>query len=98
MRCSYLEIYNEEIRDLLSKSTSSSSNDTKKLELKEDPNKGIFVKDLSYYIVKSISEIEKLMIQGTSNRKTGETAMNKDSSRSHSIFTIYIETAEDVEG
>lgn len=28
------------------------------------------------------------------NRKTGETAMNKDSSRSHSIFTIYIETAE----
>ena len=30
------------------------------------------------------------------NRKTGETAMNKDSSRSHSIFTIYIETAEPV--
>ena len=28
------------------------------------------------------------------NRKTGETAMNKDSSRSHSLFTIYIETAE----
>ena len=31
---------------------------------------------------------------GTNNRKTGETAMNKDSSRSHSIFSIYIETAE----
>lgn len=30
------------------------------------------------------------------NRKTGETAMNKDSSRSHSIFTIYIETAENM--
>lgn len=30
------------------------------------------------------------------NRKTGETAMNKDSSRSHSIFTIYIETAESI--
>jgi hypothetical protein len=45
--------------------------------------------------VKSISEIEKLMISGSNNRKTGETAMNKDSSRSHSIFTIYIETAED---
>jgi kinesin family protein 3/17 len=29
------------------------------------------------------------------NRKVGETAMNKESSRSHSIFTIYIETAED---
>jgi kinesin family protein 3/17 len=34
------------------------------------------------------------MDHGTSNRKTGETAMNKDSSRSHSIFTIYVETSE----
>jgi kinesin family protein 3/17 len=34
------------------------------------------------------------MESGTNNRKTGETAMNKDSSRSHSIFTIYVETAE----
>ncbi len=86
VRCSYLEIYNEDIRDLLSKNTDA------KLELKEDPNKGVFVKDLTCYIVKSISEIEKLMKQGTGNRKTGETAMNKDSSRSHSIFTVYIET------
>lgn len=34
------------------------------------------------------------MDNGTCNRKTGETAMNKESSRSHSIFTIYVETAE----
>jgi len=39
------------------------------------------------------------MDAGTLNRKTGETAMNKDSSRSHSIFTIYVETAEnDLQG
>jgi kinesin family protein 3/17 len=85
-----LEIYNEDIRDLLSKNVDA------KLELKEDPNKGVFVKDLTCFIVKSIGEIEKLMQQGSSNRKVGETAMNKDSSRSHSIFTIYIETSEDV--
>ncbi len=36
------------------------------------------------------------MNYGTSQRKVGETAMNKDSSRSHSIFTIYIETSEEV--
>lgn len=54
VRCSYLEIYNEEIRDLLGKVDS-------KLELKEDPQKGVFVKDLSTFMVKSISEIEKLM-------------------------------------
>ena len=52
---------------------------------------------LSMIIVKSIPEIETVMHTGTKNRKTGETAMNKDSSRSHSIFTIYIETAEEDE-
>ena len=88
IRCSYLEIYNESIRDLLSVHIDQ------QLQLKESPDKGVFVKDLTTCIVKSIPEIEKYMDHGTNNRKTGETAMNKDSSRSHSIFTIYIETAE----
>jgi hypothetical protein len=42
-----------------------------------------------------VGELEKLLFAGIKNRKVGETAMNKDSSRSHSIFTIYVETAED---
>lgn len=67
----------------------------KKLDVKEDKDKGIYVKGLTSVIVKSIPEIEKTMVAGTKNRKVGETAMNKDSSRSHSIFTIYIETAEE---
>lgn len=95
VRCSYLEIYNEEIIDLLTKQpTNGTVGDKGKLELKEDQNRGgVYVKDLTCCIVKSIPEIEKLMIFGSSQRKTGETAMNKDSSRSHSIFTIYIETS-----
>ena len=52
------------------------------------------MKDLNQCIVKTIPEIESYMEHGTNNRMTGETAMNKDSSRSHSIFTIYIETME----
>lgn len=48
VRCSYLEIYNEEVRDLLGKDVD------KRLDLKEDPNKGVFVKDLTCFIVKSI--------------------------------------------
>jgi len=88
IRCSYLEIYNETIRDLLSAKVDAC------LNLKESPDRGVFVKDLTTCIVKSIPEIEKYMDHGTNNRKTGETAMNKDSSRSHSIFTIYVETAE----
>jgi len=38
------------------------------------------------------------MLYGTGNRKVAETNMNKDSSRSHSIFTIYIETSQEYEG
>jgi kinesin family member 17 len=53
---------------------------------------------LTQGIVKNIDEIEKAMMFGTNNRKTASTAMNADSSRSHSIFTIYIETMEYVEG
>ncbi len=83
-----MEIYNESIRDLLSKNSDA------KLDLKENPDKGVYVKELATFIVKSISDIELYMDLGTKNRMTGETAMNKDSSRSHSIFTIYVETAE----
>ena len=88
LRCSYLEIYNEEIHDLLS------SDVKQRYELKEYPDKGVFVKDLTMNIVKSIADLEKCMIQGTKNRSTGETLMNKESSRSHSIFTIYLETSQ----
>ena len=88
VRGSYLEIYNEEVRDLLGK------DQNKRLDVKEDPGKGIFVKDLTCKICKSIPEIEDLMEIGNSNRMVGATAMNATSSRSHSIFTIYVETSE----
>ncbi|XP_051894933.1 kinesin-like protein KIF17 [Pristis pectinata] len=85
VRASYLEIYNEEIRDLLGKDTKQ------KLELKEHPEKGIYVKDLSMHTVHSVTECEKIMDIGWGNRAVGYTLMNKDSSRSHSIFTIHLE-------
>ena len=70
MRCSYLEIYNEDVRDLLGKDVE------KKLDLKEDAKKSVYVKDLNIITVKTVSDIEKLMTKGMSMRKTGETAMN----------------------
>lgn len=48
MRVSYLEIYNENIRDLLG------SDPKAKMELKEHPEKGVYVKDLSAFVVKGI--------------------------------------------
>lgn len=88
VRCSYIEIYNEEIRDLLSDNVKA------KLELKESQDKGVFIKDLNMMIVKSVAEMDRFMNLGNNSRTTGETLMNKDSSRSHSIFSIYIEVSQ----
>jgi kinesin family protein 3/17 len=68
------------------------------LNVKEDPERGIYVQDLTKEVVKSTNQLLDLIDIGLSRRKVGETAMNKDSSRSHSIFTIYIEMSEEVEG
>uniref|UniRef100_W5K6V7 Kinesin-like protein n=1 Tax=Astyanax mexicanus TaxID=7994 RepID=W5K6V7_ASTMX len=85
VRASYLEIYKEEIRDLLGKDSKL------KLELKEHPERGVYVRDLSMHTVHSVGECERIMEQGWKNRSVGYTLMNKDSSRSHSIFTIHLE-------
>ena len=91
VRCSYLEIYNEEVYDLLTEPKKKGAM-PEKLELHEGSEKGVFVKGLKWLIVKSIPEMEQAMNFGTRNRKTASTKMNAESSRSHSIFTIYIET------
>lgn len=85
MQASYLEIYNEEIRDLLGGDVK------KKLDLKENPDSGVYVSNLSMHIVNDVRACETIMEEGWKNRSVGATLMNADSSRSHSIFTIYIE-------
>jgi len=100
VRCSYLEIYNESILDLLPKKSEKKiiGGGVEALKIKEDPDRGIYVQDLQKEIVKTTDHLLALIDIGLGRRKTGETAMNKDSSRSHSIFTVYIEMSEEVEG
>lgn len=88
VRCSFVEIYNEEVRDLLG------NNSNKALEVREDPKKGTFVKGLSYYPLKNTDEIVKCLDKGNANRHVGATSMNDKSSRSHSLFTVYVEIEE----
>jgi kinesin family protein 3/17 len=88
VRCSYLEIYQEKVLDLLNISKEQNG-----LQIKEDPQKGTYVKDLTTVIVKNVAETERALFAGIKGRKVGETAMNSDSSRSHSMFTLYIETS-----
>ena len=66
------------------------------LKIKESPETGLFVKGLTIQQVDDTNSMLKLMYKGLENRKTGETAMNKESSRSHSIFTIIFEQKESV--
>ena len=88
VRASFLEIYNENIRDLLAKDQS------KTCDLKGDDESGAYVKDLTTLVVKSASDLANVLRVGKKNRSVGATLMNADSSRSHSIFTITIETSK----
>ncbi|GFU18479.1 kinesin-like protein KIF3B [Nephila pilipes] len=85
---SYLEIYQEEVRDLLS------SEPKRKLEVRERNDSGVYVKDLTVSVCKTIQDLEKVMTEGKHNRSIGTTNMNAHSSRSHAIFMISIESCE----
>ena len=93
VRCSFVEIYNEEVRDLLVKSNNNAlqSKSNKGLEVREDPKKGTYVKGLSFTSLTSSDEIIKCLDKGNANRHVGVTSMNDKSSRSHSLFTVYLE-------
>ena len=91
VRVSYLEIYNEMIRDLLSKKGGRGGSDN--LDLR-DKDTGVYVKDLSAFVVKDPSDMMKVFTEGNIARHTAATSMNEHSSRSHSVFTITVESSE----
>ncbi|CAI9727654.1 KIF3A isoform X1 [Octopus vulgaris] len=88
VRVSYLEIYNEEVRDLLGK------DQMQRLEVKERPDIGVYVKDLSAFVVNNADDMDRIMTLGNKNRVVGATNMNAHSSRSHAIFSLTIECSE----
>ena len=79
-RMSYLEIYNENIRDLLIQ-----TND-KVLEIREDSLKGMVVSNLTEVIATSVDEVMTLLRIGNKNRTIEATNANETSSRSHAIL------------
>uniref|UniRef100_A0A7I4B5F5 Kinesin-like protein n=1 Tax=Physcomitrium patens TaxID=3218 RepID=A0A7I4B5F5_PHYPA len=84
-RCSFLEIYNEQISDLLEPSSSN-------LPIREDSTKGIYVDGLVEVEAQNVRNILHLLLLGAANRKVAATDMNRESSRSHSVFTCVIES------
>ncbi|XP_066366838.1 kinesin-like protein KIN-8B isoform X2 [Miscanthus floridulus] len=81
--CSYLEVYNEVIYDLLERSSGH-------LELREDPEHGIIVAGLRSIKVHSADRILELLNVGNSRRKTESTEANATSSRSHAVLEITV--------
>ncbi|GAB5360489.1 hypothetical protein AAMO2058_000632500 [Amorphochlora amoebiformis] len=87
VKLSLLEIYNDKIQDLIS---GSNEKDGKKLIPREGKS-GIEVPGLTIRDIKGLSDVKKAMASGIKNRSVGATKMNKDSSRSHLILSIYCE-------
>ncbi len=86
-KCSYLEIYNEQVTDMLSEGSSG-------IVIRDDPKKGgIVVEGATNTVVKSSADTLSALSIGQQNRHVAATCMNKESSRSHSVFTLYLQTS-----
>ncbi|KAH9894077.1 kinesin-domain-containing protein [Cubamyces lactineus] len=81
---SYIEIYNEKVRDLLNPKNSGN------LRVREHPSLGPYVEDLSKLMVNSYDEMMTLMDEGNKARTVAATNMNETSSRSHAVFTLLL--------
>ncbi|KAM7504252.1 hypothetical protein LguiB_003156 [Lonicera macranthoides] len=84
-RCSFLEIYNKQIGDLLDPTQ-------RNLEIKDDAKNGFYVENLTEEYVTNYEDVTHILIKGLSSRKVGVTSVNSKSSRSHIVFTCIIES------
>jgi hypothetical protein len=85
VKCTYLEIYNEQVMDLLEPGCVN-------LLVREDMKKGVYVDGLHEEAIANLKEMSGLITRGTRNRRVGSTSMNKESSRSHAVLTTTIES------
>ncbi|KAI8749385.1 kinesin protein KIF15 [Biomphalaria glabrata] len=86
-RCSFLEIYQEQIFDLLDTASQG-------IRLRENMNKGVFVDGLIEQVICNPRDAYQLIIKGWLNRRVALTSMNREGSRSHAVFTVKIESKD----
>jgi kinesin family protein 15 len=102
-KCSYLEIYNENLTDLLDVSSGSGGSgggcaigvglgSVAAPRLREDLHRGIYVENLETVDVRTPREAMAVLAAGAAHRRVAATSMNKESSRSHAVFTLFIES------
>ncbi|KAJ1927378.1 tubulin-dependent ATPase kip3 [Tieghemiomyces parasiticus] len=83
---SYLEVYNETIRDLLAPPGATATS----LALREDARRGVVVAGLSEHVPATVDDVMELVLQGNKNRTQSPTEANATSSRSHAVLQIHI--------
>ena len=88
-----MEIYQEQIIDLLNPMSNSNKIDKKEqseLKIKEDPKKGMYIQGITEAEVSNAKEAKNLILSGLKSRHVAATEMNAESSRSHLLFSIYL--------
>lgn len=90
LRCAYVEIYNEQVFDLL-RSEQSALNES--LQLVEDgKSKDFFIRGVTEEPIHSITDVLECLIRGELNRHYAETKLNHQSSRSHTVFRVWVQS------
>ena len=87
LQASFFELYNDELRDLLSESKDATS----LLAVREDEGGFVYVEGATTVTVTSPQDVARLVVQGSRRRATGRTNMNLHSSRSHAIFVLHLQ-------
>lgn len=91
VKCSYFEIYNEQIMDLLNPTAGN-------LQVREDLKAGVYIEGITEEITNNSEDAIEVLQKGARNRHVGATNMNQESSRSHSVFSMTIESKQIQEG
>ena len=93
VKLSYVEIYNEKIKDLAAPTSSSSAS----LKIREGP-RGVYIEGVSERYVSSYAEVLALLSEGSAHRAVSATLMNSESSRSHSVFLLTLAATDKLTG
>eukprot|EP00759_Apiculatamorpha_spiralis_P022875 PhF_6_TR26721/c0_g1_i2/m.39124 len=97
VECTFMEVYNEKVRNLLQTSNNGEVDD-KIVKIRQHPQKGVFVEGLNRIIVTTAEQTKAMIEKGTNERAVAETKMNARSSRSHAIFQMHIAQNDRVRG
>ena len=98
LSCSCIEIYQEHLIDLLSNNNNAFDSNDDSLKIREDPKKGMYIENLTELEISSAKKAKEALISGFKNRHVASTSMNRESSRSHLIYTLFLISSFEMDG